>query len=61
MALPNGLEAGVCSVCVLLAHEYAHYMCLYLDFSFTGEYGCYIFDMDETVAKYHCTEVYKVV
>ena len=23
-------------------------------------YGCYIFDMDETLAKYNCVEVYKV-
>jgi hypothetical protein len=25
-----------------------------------GGYGCYIFDMDETLAKYNCVEVYKV-
>ena len=26
-----------------------------------GSLGCYIFDMDETLARYHCTEVYKVI
>ena len=26
-----------------------------------GSLGCYIFDMDETLARYHCTEVYQVI
>ena len=57
----EALEAGACAAHAPDGPRFAPRVCARADAVLrAGGYGCYIFDMDETLAKYNCIEVYKV-